>query len=311
MKRTQRLCKILIISKIDGTTIEKLGNLGNVTYAPNPPKSDLIKLIKHANVVILRSGISLDSEVINSAKELRVIARAGVGLDNINISAAKKNGIIVFNVPGLSARSVAELNLLLMLALNRKLIRANGATKRGLWEKDQLMGNLISGKTVGIIGLGNIGLELAKICTLLGMKVIAAVRAKTPEVLSISNDLDLRICDLRTLLSESDFVTLHVPLTDDTKGMISSEELKLMKRNAFLINTARAEIVDENALRKALLNKQIAGAALDVFHTDSPQLRAIKNVILTPHVGAQTFEVQEQIGATLLSRLKTILEEAR
>lgn len=301
------MTSILLLSPIHEKAIEELKSIGDVVYEPYPSTERLKVLVKDAEVVILRSGVTLTRHVIQNAEKLRIIARAGVGVDNIDMMETSRKGITVFNIPGVSARSVAELTLGLMLSLSRKLTIADSSVKQGFWKKHELVGSCLTGKTVGIIGFGRIGREVAKICKALDMNVIASVREKRAEVLAVAKELDVRITDLDNLLREADFVTIHVPLTGETKGMISSEKLSLMKPTAFIINMAREGIVDEKALYTALKERHIAGAAFDVFDRKNTFLFELENIMLTPHLGSTTFEVQEEIGRLLVRNIKAAL----
>jgi D-3-phosphoglycerate dehydrogenase / 2-oxoglutarate reductase len=298
---------ILVLSPIHEKAIEELKSIGDVVYEPYPSTERLDALVKDAKIIVLRSGVNLTRHVIRNAERLRIIARAGVGVDNIDMGETSRKGITVFNIPGVSARSVAELTLGLMLSLSRKLIIADGSVKQGLWRKHELMGSCLTGKTIGIIGFGKIGREVAKTCRGLDMNVVTLVREKRPEVMATAEELGVKIMDLDNLLRESDFVTIHVPLTGETKGMISSEKLSIMKPTAFVINMAREGIVDENALHNALKEKIIAGAALDVFDRENTFLFELENIVLTPHLGSTTFEVQEEIGRLLVKNIKAAL----
>ncbi|MEM0373764.1 MAG: hydroxyacid dehydrogenase [Sulfolobaceae archaeon] len=276
--------------------LKELQNIAEIEVIdPYAPKEEWLKKVKDVNVIVNRKA-KLDKEILEYARNLKLIARTGVGVDEtrIDIEEAKKKGIIITYNPGVNSQSVAELTFLLMLALYRKIIKINEFVRKGKWvEGQRILGNELYGKTIGIIGLGSIGRRVAKISKAFEMNVLGF----DPYVSEKIAEVDM-IVDLKTLLSESDIITLHVPLTKETRGMIGRNEILLMKRNAILINTSRGGIVDENALYEALVNGRIAGAGLDVLSVEPPlesnPLLKLDNVIITPHIGGATFEAFER-----------------
>jgi len=254
-----------------------------------------LDIIDQYHGLIVRDRIKFTGELLDKASRLRIIVRAGSGLDNIDVEKASSKGIKVVNIPHTVADSVAELTIGLMIMLSRKLYRAVDSMKKGEWIKNQLMGTELRGKKVGIIGVGNIGSRVARLAHAFGMKPLLN------DIISLSEEfvkqVNGEVVGLYELLTQSDFVTLHVPLTKQTEKMISEKELKLMKRTSYLINTARGRVVDHDALYKALIEGWIAGAALDVYEVEPPidlKLLRLENVICTPHIGAQTEEARRR-----------------
>ncbi|HIE18779.1 TPA: 3-phosphoglycerate dehydrogenase, partial [Candidatus Bathyarchaeota archaeon] len=243
---------------------------------------------------------------------LKLIARAGSGLDNIDLKAAEKRGIAVINTPEASADSVAELTIGLIVALARKMILADSSMKQGKWLKKELMGFLLKGKKLGLIGLGNIGLRVARIAKAVGMKIL--VTKRTPPSPELLESLEAEFLPLDDLLRQSDIVSIHVPLSEETKHMIDAEEISKMKDGAFLINTSRGEIINEKALLDALRSGKLGGAALDVYAAEPPEnLELIKqpNVICTPHIGAQTVEAQREASIRLAEKIIQFFHSSR
>ena len=295
--------RILICDPIDPEGIEKLKKAGyNVAFLMR--REMLKKEIQECDVLIVRSRTKVTREIIESGKHLKLIARAGSGLDNIDLKAAEERGIAVINTPEASADSVAELTIGLMVALARKMILADSSMKQGKWLKKELMGFLLKGKKLGLIGLGNIGLRVARIAKAMGMKILVTKRVPpSPELLK---SLEAEFLPLDELLRQSDIVSIHVPLSKETRNMIDAEEIGKMKDGAFLINTSRGEIVNEKALLNALRFGKLGGAALDVYSVEPPEnLELIKqpNVICTPHIGAQTVEAQKEASIRLAEKI--------
>ena len=256
-------------------------------------KEELARIIEDYDALIVRGRTKVTRELMERAVNLKVIGRAGSGLDNIDVKAAEEMGITVINTPEAVADSVAELTIGLMLSLVRMIPYADRSMKEGKWLKRKLKGRLLKGKTLGLIGLGNVGLRVARIAKAMGMKIL--VTKRTPPPREILRELDAEFLTLPELLKRSDIVTLHVPLTDETYKMIGVEELRLMKPGALLINTSRGAILDHEALMDALESGRLGGAALDVYESEPPcdvRLMKLRNVVCTPHIGAQTEEAQ-------------------
>lgn len=243
-------------------------------------------------VLIVRSRTKVTAEVIKRASALKIIGRAGAGLDNVDLDAAIKQGIKVLNTPDAPANSVAELTIGLMISLARRIPLADRGMKEERWLKKELAGTELRGKTLGIIGLGNIGMSVGRVARAMGMSILNATPRPKPDLL---RELDAKHLPLDDLLKQVDFLTLHVPLSQETRGMLGRGQLNLMKRSAYLINTSRGEIVDEKALLEVLREGRIAGAALDVYSVEPPtdyELMKLPNVVCTPHIGAQTEDAQ-------------------
>lgn len=236
---------------------------------------------------------SISSKVLDATKDLKIVSKHGVGLDNIDTKAATKRGIVVTYTPGTNAQSVADFTVGLMLAMCRKICPANQSTKGGKWEK--FVGRELWGKTIGVVGTGNIGREVIK--RMSGFETdIVAYDIEPDEAFAAK--YGVKYVPLHELLRSADYVTIHVPLTKDTENLISSKELNLMKKTAYLLNTSRGKIVDERALYECLRTEAIAGAALDVFSVEPPLDRELlkpDNVIATPHIGAYTLEAMERM----------------
>lgn len=303
------MVKVLVAAPLHEKAIEVLKNAGfEVLYEEYPDEGRLIGLVGDVDAIIVRSKPKVTRKVIEAAPKLKVIGRAGVGLDNIDLEAAKERGIKVVNSPGASSRSVAELVLALMFNVARKVAFADRKMREGVWAKKQCMGIELEGKTLGIVGFGRIGYQIAKIAKALGMNVLLYDPYPNEER---AKEVGGKFVDLETLLRESDVVTLHVPLIDATYHLINEERLRLMKPTAILINAARGAVVDTEALVKALQEGWIAGAGLDVFEEeplpkDHP-LTKLNNVVLTPHIGASTVEAQMRAGVQVAEQIVEIL----
>lgn len=261
-------------------------------------KPDALKAeIKDYDALIVRSATKVTREIINSAAKLRVIGRAGVGLDNVDLEAATQKGIIVMNTPQGNTISTAEHTMSMLLALSRNIPQANVSTKKGEWKRSKFMGVELYNKTLGIIGLGRIGTEVAKRALSFGMKVLACDPFLSREV---AESLGVEIVELKDLFERSDYITVHTPLTEETKHMLSTKEFGLMKKGVRVINCARGGIVDEAALVHAVKEGKVAGAAMDVFEKEpllpESELLKLDNIITTCHLGASTEEAQVNVA---------------
>lgn len=285
----------LICDEVDPVlpqTLEKNGV--SVSYEPAISAAELLERAEGYSAIVVRSRTTVTAEVIARAKECKVIARVGVGLDNIDTAAAEARGVRVVNAAEGAVTAVAELVLGLMLCSARKIAFADRGVRAGRWPKKESKGTELSGKYLGIVGLGNIGKRLARLARGLNMNVICYdVAPVDPE---FAREVGLVKADLDSLLQSSDYVSLHVPLLDSTRHLIGSSKLALMKPTAVLVNTSRGGVVDEDALYEALEGGRLGGAALDVFESEPAtghRLAGLDNVVLTPHVGAQTAEAQK------------------
>jgi len=295
------MAKILIADKISQAGVELLEEAGHDVDAKTGLSEDeLVAAVPPYEGIIVRSATVITARVIEAAEALKIIGRAGVGVDNIDLDAATARGVLVMNTPHGNIISAAEHSVALLTALARHVPAADACMKARGWDKKKFTGVELSGKTLGIIGLGRVGSRVARVAQALSMRVLVNDPYLNPER---AKELDVEPCDLETLLRQADFITLHVPLNEATRGLIGAEELAMMKPTARLVNCARGGVVDEEALAAALREGRIAGAAIDVFaeeplRSDSP-LRGLPNVILTPHLGASTAEAQEKVSEDL------------
>jgi len=301
------LVKILVADTIHEDGVKALREFADVEVATGLTPSKLLERIKECEVLVVRSATKVTKELIEAGKQLEVIARAGVGLDNIDAKEAEARGIKVLNAPEAPTVAVAELVLAHMLAWARHLPRADSGMKAGKWEKEQLMGSELRGKTIGIVGTGRIGQEVGYRAKAFSMNLLAYDTTQRPE---FAEQTGAKYVDIGTLFRKSDFVTLHVPLVPKTKHMVGKRELDLMKPTAVLINTSRGGVVDEGALAEALRTGKIAGACLDVYELEPPRgspLLKLPNVVLTPHLGASTREAQRDAAIIISQKIKEAL----
>ncbi|MCS7141520.1 MAG: D-2-hydroxyacid dehydrogenase [Candidatus Nitrosocaldus sp.] len=309
--QAQRGIRVLVSDAIDSNGIEVMRRNGlHVDYRPEIKHDELLTAIREYNVLVVRSRTKVRKDVIDAGENLRIIARVGVGLDNIDVDYARSKGIRVVNAEEAAMTAVAELVIGLMVCLARGIARADAAMKEGRWLKSELMGIELKGKYLGIVGMGKIGTRVARLARALGMNIIAYDVVKIDPMLV--RELGMVVTDIDTLLRSSDFVTLHVPLNDGTRHMISAERLARMKPSAYIINTARGAVVDEQALLDALKGGRIAGAALDVYEVEPPtnlELIRLPNVVCTPHIGAQTREAQALASAIIAEKVVQLTRE--
>ncbi|MGB9125027.1 MAG: D-2-hydroxyacid dehydrogenase [Nitrosotalea sp.] len=279
-----------------------------ITYEPEITPEQIKEKISSFDIVVVRSRTKITKEMIDRATQCKIIARVGVGLDNIDVDAAKAKNIRVINAVEGAMNAVAELVLGLMLSMAREIPRADREIRNGKWLKKELMGIELSGKYLGIVGLGNIGKRLAKLARGLNMNIIGF--DVMPIADDFARDVGLIKADIDTLLSSADFVSFHVPLTNDTNHLVNAKRLSTMKKTAYIINTSRGEIIDEDALYEALKEGKIAGAALDVFEKEPAvgnKLTTLSNVVSTPHIGAQTKEAQTLAANVIGEKIIMIL----
>lgn len=279
-----------------------------VTYEPEITPDQIKEKISNFDIVIVRSRTKITKEMIDLTTRCKIIARVGVGLDNIDIDAAKIKNIRVINAVEGAMNAVAELVLGFMLSMAREIPRADREIRNGKWLKKELMGIELSGKYLGIVGLGNIGKRLAKLARGLNMNIIGF------DVMPIADDFAREVglikADIDTLISSADFISFHVPLTDTTHHLVNAARISTMKNTSYIINTSRGEIIDEDALYDALKEGKIAGAALDVFEKEPAvgnKLTTLPNVVCTPHVGAQTKEAQTLAANVIGEKIIMIL----
>jgi len=304
--------KIVLAEKVSPATLAVLASepdwqiLTPDDIAKLPGK--LPEALADADALVVRSAVQVDDALLEHAPKLRVIGRAGVGVDNIDADSATRRGIVVMNTPGANAVAVAELTLGLMLALARKLPLANSTMHAGKWEKKSLQGVELRGKTLGILGLGRIGLEVAKRAAGFGMTLIA----HDPFVsAAVAREAGIRLVSTEELFAGADYLSLHVGLTPQTTGIVNERTIATMKKGVRILNCARGELIEEAALVAALQSGQVGGAALDVFPVEPPKdspFAGLANVILTPHIAGSTDEAQEAIGIQLARQVREYLK---
>ncbi|MDQ2686097.1 MAG: D-2-hydroxyacid dehydrogenase [Thermoproteota archaeon] len=296
---------VIICDSIDEKGIGILRNSGlKVEYSPEISNQELISKVKDYDVIIVRSRTKITKDVINKAIKVKIIARVGVGLDNIDTIEAQKKNIEVMNAGEASVNAVSELVLGFMFSLSRNIPTASNTTKQGKWIKKDLIGAELKGKYLGIIGLGKIGRNVARLARGLRMNLIGY--DVVPIDKNFVQEVSLITTDLKTLIESSDYITCHVPFTEQTRHLINKEMLSVMKNGSYLINTSRGEVIDEQALVDCLKNKRIGGAALDVYETEPPtnkELLELDNLICTPHIGAQTKEGQELASTVIAEKI--------
>ena len=300
--------KILASDGLSEDGLAQLRTGGEVTVSPKISAEELLAALPEYHALVVRSRTRVNANVIEAGKNLKVVGRAGVGVDNIDVAAAVAKGVVVVNSPLAASVSVAEHTLGLMLALARLIPAADASLKQGRWEKSAFVGGELNGRTLGLLGIGRIGAEVAKRGAAFGMAIMAydpylnagQIRQRGAEPTSFDD-----------VMARSDYVSLHLPFTVETKGMLGATQLATMKKGARLICAARGGVVDEDALRAALDSGQLAGAALDVFTTEPPPPGSIAThpkVVATPHVGAQTHEAQSRAGLMIAEEVLAALQ---
>ena len=303
--------RVLVSDKLAEAGLDVLREASGVEleFRPGMSEDELCEVIGDYDGLIIRSGTQVTSRVVDAAEKLRVIGRAGMGVDNVDIPAASRRGIVVMNTPTGNSVTTAEHALALLAALARNIPQAVGSMRSGKWEKSKFHGREIAHKTLGIIGLGNIGRIVADRAQGLKMKVIGVDPVMSSERAA---ELGIELVGLDELLSRADFITIHAPLTPETKNMISDAAFGKMKDGALLVNAARGGIVDEEALARAITDGKIAGAALDVFGQEpvdpNNPLLQLDNVLCTPHLGASTSEAQERVAVEIAEQAIDYLE---
>lgn len=303
---------VLVLDGVSPKGVEKLSALPNirVTVGKSLSEAELIAQIQGVDALVVRSQTKVTRRAMESADRLKVVGRAGVGVDNVDLAAASELGIVVMNTPGGNTISTAEHAFSLLLSIARNIPRADASVKAGQWDRKTFQGVEIYGKTLGIIGMGRIGTEVARRAMAFGMRVLAydpylaASRARSLQVELFE--------DLEAMLPLCDFITLHIPMTDETRGMLNARTLGLCKKSVRLINCARGGLINEADLARALTEGTVAGAAIDVFETeplpaDHP-FRSAPNLVLTPHLGASTHEAQESVGIEIAESIADFLQ---
>ena len=301
--------KIFVADDVSDTGLQPLRSAGfNVEKRVGLTGAELVEALKDSDGLIVRSETKVTADLLDQAQSLRVIGRAGVGVDNIDVPAATLRGVVVMNAPDGNTITTAEHTIALLISLARSIPQANSSLKAGRWERKKFIGVELQGKTLGIIGLGRIGRVVASRARALGMQIVAYDPFIAPEQ---ARDLEIELAPLDDVYARADFLTVHTPLTAETRGLIDREVLNKMKHGARLINCARGGLVDEDALYEALTNGTIAGAALDVFSEEPPppehRLLHLDQVIATPHLGASTAEAQEGVAFTVAEQMRDFL----
>ena len=302
--------KIVLAEKVSPATLAifQKENGWNIVTADQIGPGGLPAELADADALIVRSAVQADAALLAAAPKLRIIGRAGVGVDNIDAVEATRRGIVVMNTPGANATAVAELTLGLMISMARSIPRANATTHAAKWEKKSLQGSELRGKTLGIVGLGRIGLEVARRAKAFGMELIGYDPFIAPV---IARENGVTLVTLDEIFSTSDFLSLHVGLTPQTEGLINKHSIAIMKKGIRIVNCARGELIVDEALAEALQSGHVAGAALDVFRKeplkDSPYF-GLDNILLSPHIAGSTDEAQEAIGIQLANQVRDYLK---
>jgi D-3-phosphoglycerate dehydrogenase / 2-oxoglutarate reductase len=298
---------VLIAEELSPATVEALGPDFEIRHCDGADRSALLPAIVDVDAVLIRSATQIDAEALAAARHLKVVARAGVGLDNVDVSAATKAGVMVVNAPQSNITSAAELAVALLLASARNVSQAHASLKAGQWKRSKYTGVEVADKTVGVVGLGRIGALVAQRLAAFEVTLLAYDPYVSP---ARATQLGVRLVSLEELLRESDFITVHLPKTPETTGLIGEEQLRTVKPTVHIINAARGGIVDEAALYSALKEGRVAGAGLDVYAkepcTDSP-LFELDSVVALPHLGASTDEAQEKAGIAVAKSVRLAL----
>jgi D-3-phosphoglycerate dehydrogenase len=297
------MAKVLIAEPLADAGVELLRTAHEVDARSSMTREELLAAVTGADALVVRSATRVDAEVLEAGGHLKVVGRAGIGLDNVDVAAATRLGIMVVNAPQSNVISAAEHTVALILAQARNIPQAHSALRDGRWERDRFQGTELYGKTLGILGLGRVGTLVAQRCNAFGMRLLAYDPFVSRERAA---HMGVELASLAEVLARADVVTVHLPKTPETTGLIGEAELAAMKRGARLVNTARGGLVDEAALAKAVGDGQLAGAALDTFAeepTTASPLFELDSVVVTPHLGASTAEAQDKAGVTIAEQL--------
>jgi D-3-phosphoglycerate dehydrogenase/(S)-sulfolactate dehydrogenase len=303
--------RVLVSDELSPEAVKILSAAGlDVDVKVGLPSAELEGIVGGYDALAVRSATKVTARLLEKAGRLRVIGRAGVGVDNVDLDAATRQGVVVMNTPGGSSVTVAELALAMMMSLYRHVPSATASVKAGRWEKKRFQGREIAGKTLGVVGIGNIGSVLVDRALAMKMRVVAFDPFITPEAAA---RMGAALVDLETLWRVADVVSLHVPLTEQTRHLVDAETLAKMKKGAILVNCARGGIVDEGALAEALATGHLGGAALDVWEKEPPPpdhpLFAAENLVCTPHIGASTEEAQSAVAVAIAEQLVAYLRD--
>ncbi len=301
--------KILVASRIDPYAEDRLRASHDVRCAYGAPEAELCRAIADRDVLVFRSGVKITATVLEAAPKLSLIVRGGSGLDNIHLPTVERRGIRFERIPGPGAQAVAEMAFALMLALARNVLRADRLMRQGRFAKSEMTGYLLHGKTLGVVGAGNIGSTVGRMGVAWGMRVLGCTENNAEKEAQRLAELGIRRTSFDEVLRRSDFLSVHVPLQDSTRHLIGEGAIARMKRGATLVNLARGGVVDEEALLRALASGHLAGAGLDVHDREgdgvvSP-LAGFDNVVLTPHIGASTHDSQREIGEVIVRTIES------
>ena len=298
---------VLIAEELSPATVDALGDEFDIRHTDGADRKALLSALKEANAVLIRSATKMDREAIAAAPNLKVIARAGVGLDNVDTPAATEYGVMVVNAPTSNVVSAAELAVSHILSLSRNIADAHASMRQGEWKRSKYTGVELYEKTIGIVGLGRIGTLVAN--RLVGFDV--NLIGYDPYVTQArAEQIGVELVEMEELMKRSDYITIHIPKTAETTGMIGDDEFAMAKPNLRIVNCSRGGIIDEDALYKALKENKIAGAGLDVFNSEPPagsKLLELDNILLTPHLGASTGEAQEKAGISVAKSVRLAL----
>ncbi len=308
VKHTVR--EVLLASRIDAAATAELASRHRLRCEYSADSASLQEAVRDAEVAVLRSGPIFDRQVLSQASRLQLMIRAGSGTDNIDLGYLEERAIRLLRIPEPGARAVAELAFGLMLGLARRVVEADGLSQKGIWAKADLEGVLLRGKTLGIVGAGNIGAQIGRLGAAWGMRSIGCVSAPCEEERIRLHRADIEMLSFETVVQTADFLSINVPLSASTRGLINRDVIASMKPGSFLVNLARGGVVDEAALRVALLDGRLRGAALDVHEKEGKEfaspLAGMPRVILTPHIGAMAADAQKEIGDRIVAAVNSL-----
>ena len=308
--RSNATMRILIASPIDPPAIHELEQWHDVVCAFSAPEEELKKKIRDREVLVFRSGVSLSADVLSSAPNLKLIVRAGCGTDNLDLDYVRARKIAFLRIPEPAAQAVSEMAIAMMLAIARNLREADRLWREGHWVKYEIEGYVLAGKTLGIVGAGNIGSRLGQLGAALGMTAIGCVESPNPAATARLAEKGIRLTTFDEVVTQSDFISINVPLSASTRNLINADVLARVKQGAILVNLARGGVVNEAALIKQLQpGGRLRGAGVDVHEQEgegkiSP-LAGLPNVVLTPHIGAMTVDTQREIGRRVVEIMRT------
>ncbi|MEM3085884.1 MAG: phosphoglycerate dehydrogenase [Halobacteria archaeon] len=303
-----RKFKVLVAEELNPEGLRGLTRAARVEVKTGLSEADLLKAVADCDALIVRSATQVTRRVLEAGKRLKVVGRAGVGVDNIDVEAATERGVAVVNAPEESTAAAAEHTVAMMLALARRIPQADASMRKGKWERSRFVGVQVVGKTLGVIGLGRVGSDVARKARGLGMRVVGTDPFLSP---GRAREMGIEFLPMEKVLAQADFLTLHVPLTSETRHLLGKKELSSVKPGVRVVNASRGGVIDEAALVEALKSGRVAGAALDVFAEEPPKgspLLSMEQVVLTPHLGASTVEAQSRVAQTIADQVLAALE---